>query len=68
MLLTYELRNIVVLLLSLALRKTYDIIVLNCYSDILKSCDLQFGFKKNRLMAMCKMMVGRGCSTVDQLK
>jgi hypothetical protein len=41
---------------SLFCRISY-LIVLHRYSDDLVSCDLQFGFKKNRSTSMCSMIV-----------
>jgi Reverse transcriptase (RNA-dependent DNA polymerase) len=39
-----------------------DLIVLHRYSDSLESCDLQFGFKRNRSTAMCTMIVKEAIS------
>jgi len=43
--------------LSSVFGRIFDLIVLQRYSDDLISCDLQFGFKKNRSTAMCSMIV-----------
>jgi hypothetical protein len=48
--------------LSSVLGRIFDLIVLNRYSDSLVSCDLQFGFKKNRSTAMCTMIVKEAIS------
>jgi len=48
--------------LSSVLGRTFDLIVLHRYSDSLESCDLQFGFKKNRTTAMCTMIVKEAIS------
>lgn len=42
--------------LSSVFGRIFDLIVLHRYSDELTSCDLQFGFKKNRSTAMCSMI------------
>ena len=48
--------------LSSVVGRIFDIIVLARYSDSLESCDLQFGFKKNRSAAMCTMIVKEAIS------
>ena len=42
--------------LSSVFGRIFYLIVLHRYSDALTSCDLQFGFKKNRSTAMCSMI------------
>src|SRR5664279_5454276 len=42
--------------LSSVFGRIFDLIVLHRYSDYLISCDLQFGFRKNRSTAMCSMI------------
>ena len=42
--------------LSSIFGRIFDLIVLHRYSNNLTSCDLQFGFKKNRSTAMCSMI------------
>jgi hypothetical protein len=42
--------------LSSVFGRIFDLIVLHRYSEELVSCDLQFGFKKNRSTSMCSMI------------
>jgi hypothetical protein len=48
--------------LSAVLGRILDLIVLHRYRDSLESCDLQFGFKRNRSTAMCTMIVKEAIS------
>ena len=47
----------VVSLFSSVFGRLIDVLILHRYSDVLGTCDLQFGFKAKRTTAMCSMVL-----------